>query len=104
VSRRPPDGHLDELIEQAIVDAYTEDEQFSGFHMMISDNLALPFETNVLGLQVTVTEVDLRVGSGIVAICRHGRDRQAIGILDLPMPDPPPHGAEWIDAFRRWAG
>lgn len=29
---------------------------------------------------------------------------QAIGILDLPLPDPPPIGAEWIHAFRRWAG
>ncbi len=22
----------------------------------------------------------------------------------LPMPDPPPEGAEWIDAYRRWCG
>ncbi|MFK4035944.1 hypothetical protein ACI2LC_09120 [Nonomuraea wenchangensis] len=31
------------------------------------------------------------------------RIEQAIGILDLPLPDPPPAGAEWIRAFRRWA-
>ncbi|QYC45490.1 hypothetical protein Nocox_39735 [Nonomuraea coxensis DSM 45129] len=34
----------------------------------------------------------------------YGDDEQAIGILDLPLPDPPPIGAEWIHAFRRWAG
>jgi hypothetical protein len=29
---------------------------------------------------------------------------QAIGILDLPLPAPPPAGAEWIEAYRHWAG
>ncbi|MGI5285785.1 hypothetical protein ACQEVF_20935 [Nonomuraea polychroma] len=104
MTRRPPDNHLDELIEQAIVDAYTDDEQLTGFRVMIGDNLAVPFQTNVLGLRVTVTAIDFLVGSGIVAICRHGKHKQPIGILDLPLPDPPPAGAEWIDAFRRWAG
>ncbi|NRQ30919.1 hypothetical protein HII36_03580 [Nonomuraea sp. NN258] len=92
------------MIEQAIVDAYNDDEQLSGFHVMIGDNLAMPFETTVLGLRVTVTAIDFLVGSGIVAICRHSGHEQAIGILDLPLPVPPPDGAEWINAFRRWAG
>jgi hypothetical protein len=39
----------------------------------------------------------------IVAVCVRGKSRQGVPILDLPMPDPPPAGAEWIDAFRRWA-
>jgi hypothetical protein len=42
--------------------------------------------------------------SGIIAICVHGKHRQAIPILDLPWPDPPPQGAEWITAYRHWAG
>jgi hypothetical protein len=104
VTRRPSDDHLDELIEQAIVDVYTDDEQLSGFQVMIADNLAMPFETTVLGLRVTVTAIDFLAGGGIVAICRHGKHEQAIGILDLPLPDPPPAGAEWIHALRRWAG
>jgi hypothetical protein len=28
---------------------------------------------------------------------------QAISVLDLPLPEPPPKGAEWIAAYRRWA-
>ncbi|NJP95457.1 hypothetical protein HCN51_39495 [Nonomuraea sp. FMUSA5-5] len=39
------------MIEQAIVDAYDDDdEQLSGLHVVIGDNLAVPFETTVLGL------------------------------------------------------
>jgi hypothetical protein len=52
---------------------------------------------------VTVTKIDLLPGSGLVAICSRGKHRQAIGILDLPPPTPPPAGAEWIDAYRHWA-
>ena len=28
---------------------------------------------------------------------------QRIPILDLPLPTPPPEGAQWIEAYRRWA-
>ncbi|GIE34550.1 hypothetical protein Ait01nite_075950 [Actinoplanes italicus] len=57
----------------------------------------MPFETEVLGVPVGVRKVDLR-SAGIVAICHRGRLRQAIGILDLPLPDSAPDGAHWIEA------
>jgi len=49
-----------------------------------------------------VKKIDLTVEHEIVAICRRGGHRQAIPILDLPLPVPRPDGAEWIDAFRHW--
>ena len=33
-----------------------------------------------------------------------GRQHQAIPILDLALPSPPPAGAEWIQAYRHWVG
>ena len=96
-------SQLDALVEEAIVDAYNEDEQLTGLFTMIEDNLAVPFTTEVLGVEVTVRRVDL-TDSGIVAICYRGRIKQAIGILDLPLPTPPPEGAQWIEAYRHWAG
>jgi hypothetical protein len=97
------EAELDALIDEATVDAYSEDEQLAGFAVMIGDNLAVPFETTVLGVTVTVEEVD-QTGSDIVAICVRSKHRQAIPILDLPLPDPPPRGAEWIAAYSHWAG
>lgn len=96
-------AELDALVEQAVVDAYDEYEQLTAFHAVIEDNLAVPFQTTVLGVEVTVTKVDLLPGSGIVAICTREKQRQAIGILDLPLPISPPAGAEWIEAYRHWA-
>jgi hypothetical protein len=93
---------LDELVEEAIVDAYDEDEQLAGFYTMIEESLALPFTTRVLGLEVTVEGIDL-TDYGIAAICVSGAHRQSIGILELPLPTPPPPGSEWISAYRRWA-
>ena len=97
------DGELDALVEQAIVDAYDEYEQLASFRVVIEERLAVPFRTTVLGVEVTVTKIDLLSGTGIAAVCSRGKHRQAIGILDLPLPTPPLAGAEWIDAYRRWA-
>jgi hypothetical protein len=98
------DEELDELVKQAIVDAYGDDEQRSGFLVMIGDELALPFETHVLGVSVTVTRIEEADDGSVVAVCRRGRVTQRIGVLDLPLSAPPPAGAQWIEAYRRWAG
>ncbi len=64
---------LDALAEQATIDAYNDEEQLSGFAVMTEDNPEMPFETTVLS------------------------------VLDLPLPEPPPKGAEWIAAYQHWA-
>jgi hypothetical protein len=90
------------MIEEAIVDAYTESEQAVGFHATLDQHLQCPFDTVVLGTTVTVKKFDVTAAGTIVAICYRGRERQAIPILELPLPDPPPTGWEWIEAYRRW--
>jgi hypothetical protein len=55
-------------------------------------------------VSVTVASVDLTDSNQIVAMCRRDGLRQVIPILDLPLPTPPPAGAEWIEAYRRWHG
>jgi hypothetical protein len=91
------------LIDEAIVDAYGESEQRVGFLTLIEENLELPFKTRVLDIEVLVERVDMTAAEEIVAVCRRGKIRQRIPILDLPLPKPPPKGAEWIEAYRRWA-
>jgi len=56
---------------------------------VIEERLAVPFRTTVLGVEVTVTKIDLLSGTGIAAVCSRGKYRQAVGILDLPLPAPP---------------
>jgi hypothetical protein len=92
------------LIEDATVDCDNEDEQLTGLFTKLEENLELPFETDVLGVTVTVKRIDLKVTGDIVAICSGNGTRQSILLCDLPLPAPPPDGAEWIGAYRHWAG
>jgi hypothetical protein len=96
-------AHLDILIGEATVDCYNESEEITGIFTMMDENLAVPFMTTILGVEVTVEKIDLNQADEIVAVCRRGRDRQRVPVLDLPLPEPRPKGAEWIDAYRRWA-
>ena len=98
------EARLDAMVEEATVDCHDEDEQVTGLFTMIEDNFALPFQTKVLGMVVSVISIDLSESGQIVAICSRDELRQAIPILDLPMPVPAPAGAEWIEAYRRWTG
>lgn len=102
--RRWPPGRarLKALIEDAILDAYNESEQRTGFYTMLDEHLDMPFDTQILGATATVERIDMTGDMQIVAICRRGRWRQAIPILDLPLPNPRPEGAEWIEAYRHW--
>jgi hypothetical protein len=90
------------MIDEATADCHDDSEQISGLFTMIEENLALPFGTVVLGVPVTVESVELSHGDQIVVICVRGRERQALPLLDLPLPSPPPGGAEWIEAYRYW--
>ena len=92
------------MIEEATVDCYNESEQITGWFTMIEESLAVPFDTTVLGVPVTVERVDLDRSEQIVAVCRRARNRQSLPILELPLPTPPPDGAGWIEAYRRWLG
>jgi Calcium binding len=95
---------FDAMVEEATVDAYNESEQITGLFTMIEDNLEVPFNTKVLGATVTVKRLDLDRREQIVAICSRAGKRQAIPILELPLPSPRPVGSEWIDSYRHWPG
>jgi len=91
------------MIEEARLDAYGESEETAGFFTLLDEQLTLPFKTEVLGMEVTVEHLDMTDDEQIVAVCSRGKSRQLIPILDLALPEPPPGGWEWIEAFRRWA-
>src|SRR5258707_10203214 len=94
---------LDEMIEEATVDAYGESEQTVGFFTLLEERLKLPFKTEVLGVEVTVERPDMTDDEQIVAVRSRGKSRQPVLILDLTLPDPPPEGADWIESFGLWA-
>lgn len=95
-------ARLDELVEEALVDAYGESEQVTGFYTMMENDLRLPFETEILGMTVTVESIDITEDDQLVAVCRKDKTKQRISLSELPLPLPLPRGSEWIAAYRYW--
>jgi uncharacterized hydantoinase/oxoprolinase family protein len=94
-------ARLEALIEEAVVDAYGDEEQTGGFFMMIEEHLALSFSVSILGVEAVVEKVDM-TRDGRIAVCKRDGVKQSIEILDLPLPKPIPAGAEWIAAYSHW--
>jgi len=95
-------AQLEAMVEEATVDCYNESEQITGLFTVIEDELTVPFDTQVLGVNVTVERVTLNDNDQIVAICSREDLRQTIPLLEVPLPAPPPAGAQWIEAYRHW--
>jgi len=95
-------ARLDELVQEALTDAYGESEEVTGFYTMMENDLRLPFETKVLGMTVIVERIEITDDEQLVAVCRRDKTRQRISLAELPLPSPLPEGAEWIVAYRYW--
>lgn len=98
----PSRSRLQALIQEATVDCYDEEEAVTGFASAIEDALAVPFETEILGVTVQVESVQETDAGSLAAVCTRGRARQRIALEELPLPSPPPRGHEWIAAYRYW--
>lgn len=96
-------AELDEMVGEAIADCYNESEQATGLYTMLDEYLALPFRSQVLGVEVTVDKLDITDRDEVVVRCCRGSERQWLSILDVRLPNPSPQGWEWIEAFRHWA-
>jgi hypothetical protein len=95
-------ARLEALIEEAVVDAYGDEEQTGGFFTKIEEHLAMPFSVSILGVEAVVEKVEMTRDGRIVAVCKRNGVKQRIEILDLPLPKPLPAGAEWIVAYSHW--
>ena len=96
------DERFRELVEDATLDAYGEAEEAGGWLTMIDDHVGFPFDVELLGVNVAVVGVDMTDACELVALCRRGKNRLKVSLLELPPPSPPPEGWEWIEAFQRW--
>jgi hypothetical protein len=66
------------------------------------NDLRLPFETQILGVTASVEGIDITEDDQLVAIYGKGKTKQRISLSELPLPSPPPDGAQWILAYRYW--
>ncbi len=100
------DERYEELVEQATLDCYDEEEEFTGVLCTLEDELAFPLDATLAGVPVEVIELDSERSSsrrGIVAVVARDGQRFSAGLADLLFIDPDPVSAEWLEMHRRWA-
>src|SRR5258707_15149042 len=96
-------ARLEELIEEATVDCYDENEQHVGLMTMVEDNVVCPFMAKVIGEEVEVVELrSSEFGHGVDAVCRYKGKDYRINVHSLEWPKKQPEGFEWIEAYRAW--
>jgi Calcium binding len=85
----PAKAKLIAMIKEAVVDAYTESEQRTGFYTLLDERLGTPFDTEVFGAAVTVERLDMTNDEQLIAICPRPL---ATGDSDsrAPSPESPP--------------
>jgi hypothetical protein len=94
---------LRRLIEEALVDAYGENEQHGAFLVMLGDPVACPFTALVVGEEVDVRGFDWAgAPHEIVALCRRKGRTYRVNVTALQWAGRRPAGAEWLDAYRAW--
>ncbi|RLC81899.1 MAG: hypothetical protein DRJ03_09440 [Chloroflexi bacterium] len=97
---------LRDLFEEATVDCYDEDEQFTGiFYALAEGDLNFPLKARALGDLVEVVDLDGKNSSprrGITALVRKGDQEYPVALADLEFVDPDPASAEWLEVYRYW--
>ncbi len=91
---------VEALTEEATVDAYGEDEQRSGFLVMMQDNIVVPFLAALAGVEIQVVGFD-GLQTRIIAYCEREGQKFSVDVLDIK-PTKNAEGHEWLDAYRYW--
>lgn len=96
---------LEALLEEATVDCYGEDEEFTSMMYTLGEELLFPLKATVVGEMVEVMGIDegrSNLRRGVVARVRRGGQEYQVGLAELEFVEPDPTSAEWLEAYRYW--
>ncbi len=97
---------LDKLLEEAMVDAYGDEEQFSGVLVTLQDNLPFPFQAKVIGEPVEVVGIDERrsdLRRGVIAQVRKDGKEYRVALSELEVPENF-KGRKWLELYEYYVG
>jgi hypothetical protein len=98
-----PDGDLDELLEDVLVDACGDSEQLGAFECVIAE-AGLPVAAKAVGMACSLDRVEFDGDErrGLIAVVTRDRRRQRMSLLDVVITDDSHEAARLLAAFRRW--
>jgi hypothetical protein len=96
---------LVELLEEATVDCYNEEEEFCGVLVALSEGIRFPLHATALGEPVEVLRLDEKgsgLGKGVLAWVRKGEREYRVALSELEFVDPDTASGEWLEVYRYW--
>ncbi|MGB8648268.1 MAG: calcium-binding protein [Anaerolineae bacterium] len=93
---------LEKMLEEALVDCYGADEQFSGLAATIEDKLPFPFKARVLGEMVEVIGIDnhrTSMNRGIIAWVRKGGKEYPAALSEIQVAKSF-NGLKWLELYE----
>lgn len=97
---------LQELLEEAIVDCYAEEEELMGVLITVDENVNWTLPAQLAGMPVEVLGLDENASStrrGIVARIRRGGKEYTASLSDLTFGPMDESSGEWLAMYRWWA-
>lgn len=101
------ESRIRELLDEATIDCYGEEEEFSGVLVSLQDNLSFPMRATLAGAPVEVQGIDDQRSSlhrGIVAEVERDGKIYYVSLADLEFVKPDEASAEWLAMYRWWVG
>lgn len=102
----PGEERLQELLEEATIDCYDEEEAFMGVLISVDENVNWPLPAELAGMPVEVLGLIESASStrrGIVARIRRGGKEYTANLSDLTLGKMDESSAEWLAMYRWWA-
>lgn len=96
---------LRELVAEATIDCYDEEEQFWGMLTALDDELDFPIAATLIGERVELINIDGASSSshrGIVARVHHKDQEYSVSLADLQINETNSHNSEWLAAYHYW--
>jgi len=100
------EAQLRDLIAEATVDCYGEDEEFWGFLAALEDELTFPFVATVLGDALQVVGIDGETSSkrrGVMAKVEKNDRYYSFPLSEIEPTEAQATNAEWIAAYKLWS-
>ena len=102
--QRLDEQEVQEAMDEATVDANGEDEQHTGLLTVIQDELELPFNAELFGEIVQVTDMQWPEDDhyGLDLVCERNGRQQAIEARNVELVEPLPEGYLYLAAYLDW--
>jgi hypothetical protein len=96
-------ARLDELIDEAIVDCWGQEEEHTALLTMIEERVVCPFRAKLIGETIEIRRFEWpRSGYGLITVCRRKGRAYRVDVNSLEWVEPLPEGFEWIAAYQAW--